>query len=70
MRKENMTNIEIQLLQAIHGGQEVASGEEYATCLRLINAGLVKGIITSNLRDGDSYGALEVTANGREQLTR
>ena len=62
-------NIEKQLLQAICEGQEVASGEEYATCLRLINAGLVKGIITSNLRDGDSYGALEITAIGRVSLT-
>lgn len=60
---------EMRLLRAIHGGQEVAKGEEYETCCRLINAGLAKGIITSNLRDGNSYGALEVTAIGRENLT-
>ena len=59
---------EKQLLQAIYEGQEVASGDDYATCLRLINAGLVKGIPTSNLRDGDSYGALETTVIGREEL--
>ncbi|MNG33364.1 hypothetical protein D3C84_1195950 [compost metagenome] len=63
-------DVEKQLLQAICEGQEVASGEDYATCLRLINAGLVKGIPTSNLRDGDSYGALTITAIGREELTR
>ncbi|OQR32771.1 hypothetical protein BWR59_12510 [Pseudomonas sp. Bc-h] len=63
-----MTNVEMQLLQAIYGGQKAAKGEEYETCRRLISYGFVKGIITSNLRDGNSYGALEVTANGREQL--
>jgi hypothetical protein len=62
-------DVEKQLLQAIYEGQEVASGDDYATCLRLINAGLVKGIPTSNLRDGDS-GALETTAVGREELHR
>ena len=65
-----ISNTEMHLLQSIHGGQEVAKGEEYETCHRLISYGFVRGIITSNLREGNSYGALEVTANGREQLTR
>lgn len=66
----NMTKVEMKLLLAICEGQEVVKGEDYETCRRLINAGLVKGIITSNLRHGDSYGALEPTAIGREKLTR
>lgn len=65
-----LSNTESHLLHAIHEGREVAKGEDYETCRRLINAGLVKGIITSNLRDGDSYGALEITAIARENLTR
>ena len=59
---------EMHLLQAIHQGQEVAKGEDYETSNRLIMYGFVKGITTSNLRDGDSYGALEITAAGREEL--
>lgn len=65
-----LSDTDIRLLQAIQDGQETVKGDEYTTCLRLINYGFVKGIITSNLRDGDSYGALEATAIGREKLTR
>lgn len=61
---------EMHLLQEIHKGQETAKSEDYETSNRLISYGFVKGIITSNLRDGNSYGALEITATGRDELTR
>ena len=65
-----LNNVEQQLLLAISKGQDVAKGDDYEPCLRLISYGLVRGITASNLRDGNSYSALEVTPNGREQLTR
>lgn len=58
---------ERRLLQAIQEGQEVAEGEDYDTCVRLIGRGLVKGIVTSTFK-GNSYGALATTAIGREVL--
>lgn len=58
---------EQRLLLAIYSGQEVAEGEDYDTCVRLIGYGLVKGIVTSTFK-GNSYGALETTAIGREVL--
>ena len=60
-------DVERRLLQAIQEGQEVAEGEDYDTCARLIGYGLVRGIVTSTFR-GNSYGALEATAIGREVL--
>ncbi len=65
-----LSDAEKRLLQAIQDGQETTKGEDYETSNRLISHGFVKGILTSNFRDGDSYGALEITAIGREKLTR
>lgn len=63
----NLYEAERLLLLAIHEGQEVAEGEDYDPCVRLIGHGLVRGIPTSTFR-GNSYGALEATAIGREVL--
>lgn len=60
-------DVELRLLLAIQEGQEVAEGEDYDTCVRLIRRGLVRGIVTSTFR-GNRYGALETTAIGREVL--
>ncbi len=59
---------ERRLLHAIHEGQEVAEGEDYDTCARLIGQGLVRGDDISNLK-GNRYGYLKTTAIGREVLT-
>lgn len=58
---------EQRLLLAIYGGQQVAEGEDYDTCGRLIGYGLVRGDDTSNFK-GNRYEYLKVTAIGREVL--
>lgn len=61
---------ELQLLRAIQDGQQDVKGDDYEICRRLIQHGWVKAISTSNLRDGDSFGAATITPVGREELTR
>lgn len=60
-------DVELRLLLAIQEGQELAEGEDYDTCGRLIGYGLVRGDDTSNFK-GNRYEYLKVTAIGREVL--
>lgn len=63
----NLYEAERRLLLAIHEGQEVAEGEDYDPCARLIDYGLVKGDDISSFK-GNRYGFLKATAIGREVL--
>lgn len=63
----NLYEAERRLLLAIHEGQEVAEGEDYDICARLIAYDLVKGDDTSNLKN-NKYEYLKATAIGREVL--
>ncbi|MQG91327.1 hypothetical protein [Pseudomonas sp. MN1F] len=61
----NLFEVERSLLLAVHEGQEVAEGEEFDTCTRLIQNGLVTGYDVSSF-DGNKYEHLKITAIGRE----
>ncbi|MGC3895179.1 hypothetical protein [Pseudomonas urmiensis] len=63
----NLFETERHLLLAIYEGQEVAEGEDYDTCVRLIGKDLVRGSDVSTLK-GNKYDDLKVTAIGREVL--